>query len=248
MTRRYRGISIITGPKDIPPDVVPTAIMAWMMDTYSMTVGYSCPGVVTGKPIEVGGFGRREATGRGVFYVTRELPPQGFDRARPRRHQGFGNRLQRREIFSEHGSKVVGISDVGGDLYDAKGLDLHDIMATARRANRSPDNPEGRAHRHRSGRDSLGDILIPAAMEHHEGQRGQDQGQYVIEGANGSTSATLSKSSTRAASPWSLTSLQRRRRDGFLLEWVQTCSPTSGARRRSTRARRTSSSALHRGL
>ena len=98
MTRRYTAeISIIIGPeKDIPaPDVnTNEQIMAWMMDTYSMTVGYSCPGVVTGKPIEVGGsLGRREATGRGVFYVTRELASRdGFDlRKAPIIIQGFGN-------------------------------------------------------------------------------------------------------------------------------------------------------------
>ncbi|PIR18155.1 MAG: glutamate dehydrogenase, partial [Elusimicrobia bacterium CG11_big_fil_rev_8_21_14_0_20_64_6] len=78
MTRRYTAeISIIIGPdKDIPaPDVNTNGeVMAWIMDTYSMTIGYSCPGVVTGKPIEIGGsLGRNEATGRGVFYVTREL-------------------------------------------------------------------------------------------------------------------------------------------------------------------------------
>src|SRR5207237_8705091 len=78
LTRRYTSeISIVIGPdRDIPaPDVnTNEQIMAWIMDTYSMTIGYSCPGVVTGKPLDVGGsLGRKEATGRGVFCVTREL-------------------------------------------------------------------------------------------------------------------------------------------------------------------------------
>ena len=85
LTRRYTSeISILIGPdRDIPaPDVnTNEQIMGWVMDTYSMTVGYSCPGVVTGKPLDIGGsLGRREATGRGVFYVTRELANvKGFD-------------------------------------------------------------------------------------------------------------------------------------------------------------------------
>ncbi|MDE1855580.1 MAG: Glu/Leu/Phe/Val dehydrogenase, partial [Candidatus Micrarchaeota archaeon] len=136
MTRRYTAeISIIIGPdKDIPaPDVNTNAeVMAWIMDTYSMTIGYSCPGVVTGKPIEIGGsLGRNEATGRGVFYVTRELAARrGFDlRKSPIVVQGFGNvGSNAAKIFAEHGCKVVGISDVGGGLYDPKGLDIVDIM------------------------------------------------------------------------------------------------------------------------
>src|SRR5208282_5888316 len=120
LTRRYTAeISIIIGPdKDIPaPDVnTNEQIMGWIMDTYSMTIGYSAPGVVTGKPLDVGGsLGRKEATGRGVFYVTRELSSlHGFDLKRaPVAIQGFGNvGMNAAKVFAEHGCKVVAVSDV----------------------------------------------------------------------------------------------------------------------------------------
>src|SRR5437879_2889095 len=126
ITRRYTAeiLDYIGPERDIPaPDVnTNEEVMAWIMDTYSMTIGYSCPGVVTGKPIEIGGsLGRKEATGRGVFYVTRELSARrGFDlRKAPIVVQGFGNvGSNAAKIFAEHGCKVVGISDVGGGLYD----------------------------------------------------------------------------------------------------------------------------------
>lgn len=198
MTRRYTSeISIIIGPdKDIPaPDVnTNEQIMGWIMDTYSMTIGYSCPGVVTGKPLDVGGsLGRKEATGRGVFYVTRELSNlKGFDlRKAPVAIQGFGNvGANAANIFAEHGCKVVGVSDVGGGLYDAKGLDIPDIMAYRAKH----DTIAGYTKAEHVPVDQFlevpCDILIPAAMEnqitHHNAPK--IKAKYVIEGANGPTS------------------------------------------------------------
>ncbi|OGR83046.1 MAG: glutamate dehydrogenase [Elusimicrobia bacterium RIFCSPHIGHO2_02_FULL_57_9] len=197
LTRRYTSeISIIIGPdKDIPaPDVnTNEQIMAWMMDTYSMNIGYSCPGVVTGKPIEAGGsLGRREATGRGVFYVTRELANvRGFDlRKAPVIIQGFGNvGSNAAKIFAEHGCKVVGVSDVGGGLYDAKGLDIEDIAAYRSKH----DTIAAYSKAEHIGVDPFlevpCDILIPCAMENQITHRNAPKikAKYIIEGANGPT-------------------------------------------------------------
>ena len=197
MTRRYTSeISIIIGPdKDIPaPDVnTNEQIMGWIMDTYSMTIGYSCPGVVTGKPIDAGGsLGRKEATGRGVFYVARELSNlRGFDlRKSPIAIQGFGNvGSNAAKIFAEHGCKVVGISDVGGGLYDPKGLDLDDIMAY--RAQNETIAGYSKAE-HVDVNKFLEipcEVLVPAAMENQiTGENAaRIQAKYIIEGANGPT-------------------------------------------------------------
>jgi glutamate dehydrogenase (NAD(P)+) len=198
MTRRYTAeISIIIGPeKDIPaPDVnTNEQIMAWIMDTYSMTIGYSCPGVVTGKPLEVGGsLGRKEATGRGVFYVTRELAArEGFDlRKSSVAVQGFGNvGSNAANIFAEHGTKVVAISDVGGGLYDPKGLDLHDIMEYRQKNDTIAGYPKAEKVDVDKFVELPCDILIPAAMENTITAANADKikAKYIIEGANGPTS------------------------------------------------------------
>ena len=137
MTRRYTTeISIIIGPeKDIPaPDVYTTPqIMAWIMDTYSMQKGYSIPGVVTGKPIAIGGsLGRDKATARGCLYVTNEAmqeigrPIDGATVA----IQGFGNAgMHAAELFSEAGYKVVAVSDSRGGVASEKGLDVAKLIA-----------------------------------------------------------------------------------------------------------------------
>ena len=197
MTRRYTAeISIIIGPdKDIPaPDVNTNAeVMAWIMDTYSMTIGYSCPGVVTGKPLEIGGsLGRNEATGRGVFYVTRELAArEGFDlRKSTVCVQGFGNvGSNAANIFAEHGTKVVGISDVGGGLYDPKGLDLHDIMEYRKTNDTIAGYPRAEKVEIDKFIEMPCDILIPAAMEGTITKANADKikAKYIVEGANGPT-------------------------------------------------------------
>ncbi len=119
LTRRYTTeISIIIGPeKDIPaPDVYTTPqIMAWIMDTFSMQHGYSIPGVVTGKPISIGGsLGRDKATARGCMYTVDEamrvleMPVEGATVA----IQGFGNAgMYAAELMAERGYRVVAVSD-----------------------------------------------------------------------------------------------------------------------------------------
>jgi glutamate dehydrogenase (NAD(P)+) len=203
LTRRYTAeISLIIGPdKDIPaPDVnTNEQVMAWMMDTYSMGLGYACPGVVTGKPLEIGGsLGRREATGRGVFYVTRELAKRrGFDlRKAPIIVQGFGNvGSNAAKIFAEHGCKVVGVSDVAGGLYDAKGLDIPDVLHYRETRDTIADYPKAEKVAVDKFVELPCEILIPAAMEGAitNVNAARVQAKYVVEGANGPTSNEADK-------------------------------------------------------
>src|SRR5215216_1807856 len=131
LTRRYAAeISVMIGPnKDIPaPDVnTNPQVMAWLMDTYSMNIGYSVPGVTTGKPLALGGSaGRNEATGRGcVFAVTEaakelHIPIEGSRSV----VQGFGNAGSvAAKLISEMGSKVIAVSDSKGGIFNPHGLD-----------------------------------------------------------------------------------------------------------------------------
>ncbi|HEX6361525.1 MAG TPA: Glu/Leu/Phe/Val dehydrogenase, partial [Albitalea sp.] len=141
MTRRYTSeIGIIIGPqRDIPaPDVNTNAqIMAWMMDTYSMNVGATSTGVVTGKPIHLGGsLGRVKATGRGVFVTGREAARRlglKLDGVRVA-VQGFGNvGSAAAELFVGAGAKIVAVQDHTGTIVNRNGFDMQGLMATVRR-------------------------------------------------------------------------------------------------------------------
>jgi glutamate dehydrogenase (NAD(P)+) len=136
LTRRYAAeIFPLIGPdKDVPaPDVGTDAqVMAWMMDTYSQQVGYAVPGVVTGKPLSIGGsLGREEATGRGVVYVTLEALRHlklSIDRATVA-VQGFGNvGAHTALIMEQEGARVIAVSDVTGGLYNEKGLPIRELL------------------------------------------------------------------------------------------------------------------------
>ena len=198
LTRRYTAeIAGMIGPtRDIPaPDVnTNPQIMAWMMDTYSMNVGYSVPGVVTGKPLVLGGSqGRNEATGRGcVFAIQEAAPTIGLDISKSRTVvQGFGNAGEvAARLMAESGSTVVGVSDSQGGIYASGGLDL----AAVRRHKERTGSVVGFA-----GADTVTnaellvldcDILIPAAMErqidHHNAPR--IKARLLAEAANGPTS------------------------------------------------------------
>jgi len=137
LTRRYASqILPFIGPdRDVPaPDVGTDAqVMAWIMDTYSTQVGFASPGVVTGKPLSIGGsLGREDATGRGVVYVTLEaMKHLGLD---PKQAtvaiQGFGNvGSHTARIMHEIGARVVAVSDVSGGLYNKHGLDIPKLLA-----------------------------------------------------------------------------------------------------------------------
>lgn len=136
LTRRYAAeIFPIIGPdKDIPATDIGTnqQVMAWMMDTYSQQVGFSVPGVVTGKPLAIGGsLGREEATGRGVVEVTLEaIRHLGLGAKQISAViQGFGNvGSHTARILQEKGIQVIGISDYLGGLYNPQGLDIKTIL------------------------------------------------------------------------------------------------------------------------
>ncbi|OTP66492.1 NADP-specific glutamate dehydrogenase [Caballeronia sordidicola] len=197
LTRRYTSeIGIIIGPnQDIPaPDVnTNEQIMAWMMDTYSMNQGQTATGVVTGKPISLGGsLGRKEATGRGVFVVGSEAARRiGFDIEGARiAVQGFGNvgGIAAR-LFQEAGAKVVAVQDHTGSLYQSSGIDavaLFDHVA-------KHGGVSGFEGADVIGKDEFwtieSDILIPAALEGQitEENAPKIRTKIVVEGANGPT-------------------------------------------------------------
>jgi glutamate dehydrogenase (NAD(P)+) len=197
MTRRYTSeIGIINGPtKDIPaPDVnTNEQIMAWMMDTYSMNEGATATGVVTGKPIDLGGsLGRRDATGRGVYTVGVEAARHiGLDIATSRLAvQGFGNvGGVAARLFAQAGARVVAVQDHGGTIYREAGLDVPSLLAHVAQAGTVAGFLQAEVLANDLFWDVDCDILIPAALEQqitHE-NAGRIKARMVIEGANGPT-------------------------------------------------------------
>ncbi|WP_208510515.1 Glu/Leu/Phe/Val dehydrogenase [Variovorax paradoxus] len=197
VTRRYTSeIGIIIGPHtDIPaPDVNTNAqIMAWMMDTYSMNVGGTATGVVTGKPLHLGGsLGRVKATGRGVFVTGREAARRlGLDLRGARiAVQGFGNvGSVAAELFAEAGAKIVAVQDHTGTIVNDKGLDLAKLVPISRTDGVVGFKAGGDIVPNEDFWDIACDILIPAALE---GQLTADRAKkttakLVLEGANGPT-------------------------------------------------------------
>jgi glutamate dehydrogenase (NAD(P)+) len=197
MTRRYTSeIGIIIGPnKDIPaPDVnTNEQTMAWMMDTYSMNEGATATGVVTGKPIDLGGsLGRREATGRGVFTVGTEAARHiGLDIASARvAVQGFGNVGGiSAKLFAQAGAKVVAVQDHGGTVIRESGLDVPALLEHVAKTGSVAGFAEAEALPDDAFWDVTCDILIPAALEQQitAANAHRIRARMVIEGANGPT-------------------------------------------------------------
>jgi len=197
VTRRYTSeIGLIIGPsKDIPaPDVnTNEQVMAWMMDTYSMNVGETATGVVTGKPIDLGGsLGRRDATGRGVFTVGCEAARRiGMDIAGARvAVQGFGNvGGVAARLFSEAGAKIVAVQDHAGTIYKGAGFDVEALQAHVKQTGSVVGFVGAEAIANDAFWDVECDILIPAALEQQitEANAGRIRARMVIEGANGPT-------------------------------------------------------------
>ncbi|MGZ3236881.1 MAG: Glu/Leu/Phe/Val family dehydrogenase [Burkholderiaceae bacterium] len=198
MTRRYTSeIGIIIGPtKDIPaPDVnTNEKIMAWMMDTYSMNQGTTASGVVTGKPISLGGsLGRQEATGRGVFVVgceaaiKRGMTIEGARVA----VQGFGNvGGVAARLFSEAGAKVVAVQDHVTTVVRGSGLDVAALHAYVAEHGSVAGFPGAEEIKDRAQFWALDcDILIPAALEQQitEENANKIRAKIILEGANGPT-------------------------------------------------------------
>ncbi len=203
MTRRYTSeIVLLIGPElDIPaPDVYTNEqTMAWMMDTYSMQRGMTVPGVVTGKPVLLGGsLGRREATGRGVAFVTAEAARElrislGGATVAVQGKGNVGGVAAR--LLHEAGCRVVGLSDSKGGIYNGKGLDIPRVLRHLQEGGGFADLRDGDRI---TNADLLAlpvDILIPAALEGaiHEGNADRVRAKLIVEGANGPTTAAADR-------------------------------------------------------
>ncbi len=197
MTRRYFSeILPIVGPdKDIPaPDVYTDAqTMAWMMDTYSMTMGSTVLGVVTGKPVSLGGsLGRNEATARGCLFVTEEackvkkIPLRGATVA----VQGFGNAGNiAARLFAEKKAKIIAVSDSRGGVHSSRGIDPLKALRYKERTGTVVGMPGTSRISNEELLTLKCDILIPAALENCITLENADQikAKIVAEAANGPT-------------------------------------------------------------
>ncbi|WP_336163470.1 Glu/Leu/Phe/Val family dehydrogenase [Acinetobacter ursingii] len=197
LTRRYTTeINLIIGPqKDISaPDVGTTPqVMAWMMDTYSMNAGSTVTGVVTGKPVHLGGsLGRSKATGRGVFVTGLEAAQKiGLDIAHATVCvQGFGNvGAEAALLFHESGAKVIAVQDHTATLYHPEGINIPDLLAYQRQQGAI----KGFDMVHDIDKNELwnieADIFIPAALEGVISKEIAQklQTKLILEGANGPT-------------------------------------------------------------
>jgi glutamate dehydrogenase (NAD(P)+) len=198
LTRRFTTeLGEMIGPdSDIPaPDVNTNAqVMAWMMDTYSMHRGYSVTGVVTGKPVSIGGSeGRQEATGRGVVYMVQEAAKAVDLDLRGARVavQGFGNAGEAAARFlSELGARVVAVSDSRGGVFDGDGLDLPLVTRHKQETGSVIGAPRTRAVSNDELLELDCDILVPAALEGVITERNAPhiRARIIAEAANGPTS------------------------------------------------------------
>ena len=197
LTRRYTQEMIpFIGPQvDVmAPDLgTNEQTMAWMMDTYSVHMGYSTPSIVTGKPVGIGGSaGRREATGRGVSYlVNRAMDSIGLDANKATAVvQGFGN-VGSIAAFSmaKHGVKIIAVSDAMGGIFNARGLDLWKLEQFANQNRTVAGFPEGEAITNDQLLATPCDILVPAALERQitEANAANIQCRILAEAANGPT-------------------------------------------------------------
>ena len=203
ITRRFTAsIAPLIGPdQDIPaPDVGTNAqVMGWMMDTYSMLKGHCVPGVVTGKPIELGGaLGRSEATGRGVMLTTKNIlatmgiPMEGTDVV----IQGMGNVGSiSAKLLHREGMKVVAVSDVSGGIYNPDGLNIPAILEYL-----SKDRKNLLSGYEEPGMKRIDNaelltmkttVLVPAALENQINADNAEkiQAKLIVEAANGPTTA-----------------------------------------------------------
>jgi len=197
ITRRYAAelVEVVGPDKDVPaPDVGTTPqIMAWFMDTYSMHRREHVPGVVTGKPLEIGGSrGRVEATGRGVSLVSLAQMEQMGIPARGARIaiQGFGNVGSiAAKLFAEAGCKIVAISDVTGGYHNAGGIDVPGAIAYAQEHHSLDGYRGGDRITNDAVLELPCDVLVPAALEKQLTVRNAPnvQAKLIVEGANGPT-------------------------------------------------------------
>jgi len=197
LTRRYTSeiINIIGPDIDIPaPDVNTNAqVMAWIMDTYSMNKGRSVPGVVTGKPIEIGGsVGREPATGMGLYFILEAICEKLTFEMKSQKIvvQGFGNVGGTiADLLYKEGCKVMAVSDISGGLYFSEGLEIDKLLEWTREGNYLKDYTDKRYELITN--DELltidCDVLIPAALENQITHKNANniKCKIILEGANG---------------------------------------------------------------
>ncbi len=194
LTRRYTSeLILILGPeKDIPaPDMgTDERVMAWIMDTYSMNVGYSVPGVVTGKPVNIGGSrGRREAPGRSVAICVEEAASRLGIRLEGAKVvvQGFGKvGSVVALLLHAFGCKIVAVSDVKGGVYNPNGLNPVQLTAHKRQHRTVATYANGDFVSNEELLELPCDILIPAAVEGVINERNADRirARLIVEAAN----------------------------------------------------------------
>jgi len=197
ITRRFTSeiIDVIGPDRDIPaPDLgTDEQVMAWMMDTYSQQKGYTVPGIVTGKPVEIGGApGRKQATGRGVATCLAEAcKRRGLAiEELPVAVQGYGQvGHASARIAYGMGARVVAVSDAHGGIHDPKGLDLDDVDRWIAEHRWLDDYPRADHVTNAELLEVPCDALVPAAVEHQITEDNADRikARLVVEGANGPT-------------------------------------------------------------
>jgi len=200
LTRRYTYMILpLVGPEqDIPaPDVNTNyQTMSWIMDTYSMLRGYTVPGVVTGKPLQLGGSrGRHTATGRGLAYVTESmLQKLGVDIGGTTVCvQGFGNvGMNVAKFLNDDGCKIIGVTDMSGGIFNADGIDIRNLVAHSEKNKCIRGFPGGQfvpdfREANRKLLSTKTDVLIPAALENQitESNAPEVKAKVIVEGANG---------------------------------------------------------------
>lgn len=204
LTRRYTTeINMVIGPdKDIPaPDVgTDGQTMAWMMDTFSQERGYAIPGVVTGKPVEIGGsLGRAESTGRGVVYsIVQAALKLGMklDSSTTVSVHGFGKvGSVAAEEMALLGTKVIAVSDVSGALYNKNGINIPDLLKYVAKNRVLQGYPGAEAISNDELIALKVDIFIPAAIDGvlHGGNVNKVSAKIIAEGANGPITADAHK-------------------------------------------------------
>ncbi|MCK4649051.1 Glu/Leu/Phe/Val dehydrogenase [bacterium] len=197
LTRRFTyEISVIIGPeKDIPaPDVyTDSQTMSWIMDTYSMAQGFTVPGVVTGKPLALGGtLGRKDATAWGtVFTIQQAVKYLNLDLKKATvAIQGYGNAGSgTARILAAKGARIIAVSDSRGGIYNGKGLDPVKVTKHKSKTGSVKGYEEGKAISNEELLELKCDVLVPAALENQVTEKNAKRikAKIIAEAANGPT-------------------------------------------------------------
>ena len=203
LTRRYTSeiIPIIGPEKDIPaPDInTNPQVMSWIMDTFSMNVGYSVPGVVTGKPLNIGGsLGRLQATAKGVmFSIFNAAKKLGFDPFESRFViQGFGNVGKNLAfLLFREGCRIIAVSDIKGGIYNPKGLDPFKVSEVEKKTGSVVDFRDADRITNQELLTLDCDVLVPAAVENQitKDNASSIKASLIAEAANGPTTSEADK-------------------------------------------------------